>query len=120
MNYRNWIKFLSALLVVNIIALGAAIYGKSKFDTAWDEYKIQRTTFMTECEAQGLDWSACWENFNNNQSPSLKAAALERAYPFTSKNSNQFFGYAIASFGGLAGMILISVFIRAAHRFFKR
>ena len=120
MNYRNWIKLLSALLVVNIIGLGAAIYGKSKFDSAWDEYKSQRANFMTECEVQGLDWSTCWESFNKDRDTLLKATALEKAYPFTSKNSNQFFGYAITSFGTLAGMILISIFLRAAYRFFRR
>ena len=120
MNYQNWIKLLSALLLVNIIALGTAIYGKSKFDSAWEEYKSQRATFMTECESRGVDWNACWESFNKDRDPLLKAIALEKAHPFTSKNSNQFFRYAITGFGGLAAIILLSVFVRAAYRFFKR
>ena len=120
MSYRNWIKLLGALLAINVIALGGSYYGKKKFDSAWNEYKEQRVAFMSDCESEGLDWNACWDGFNKDQSTSLKATALEKAYPFNSKNSNQFFGYAISSFGGLAVIILVSIFIRAAYRFFKR
>ena len=120
MSYRSWIKLLGLLLAIDIIAVGCAIYGKNKYETAWNEYKEKRTSFMTNCELDGLDWSACWEDFNKNLNPGLKTTALEKAHPFNSKNSNQFLGYAIAGFGVVAGIILLSIFIRAAYHFFRR
>ncbi len=120
MSYRNWIKLLGLLLAINIIAFGLSIYGKKKYQTAWNDYKEIRTSFMSNCESEGRDWSACWESFNKDLNSELKTTALEKAHPFNSKNSNQFFGYAITSFGTLAGMILISIFLRAAYRFFRR
>ena len=120
MKYRSWIKLLGLLLAINVLTLVAAIYGKSRFDSAWDEYKEQRSMFMANCQSEGADWGACWDSFNNDHDFSLKAAALEKAHPFNSRNSNQFFGYAITSFGVTAAIIFLSIFLRAARRFFGR
>ena len=119
MRYRNWIKVLAVMLGVNILILGGTIYGKNKFDRAWDEYKSERSTFMAKCQSNNSDWSKCWEKFNSIESPSLKSAALKKAHPFTSENSNQFFGYALISFAGVAALIILSIFLQAARRFFQ-
>ncbi len=119
MSYRSWIKLLVVLIAINTITLGGLYYGKKKYETAWEEYKEQRVAFMSVCESKGSNWSSCWESFNKDQSRSLKEIALNKAYPFDSKNSNELFIFAIKCYGGLAGAILLSVFSRAAHQFFK-
>ena len=107
------------MLGINILILGGAIYGKNKFDRAWDEYKSERSAFMADCQSNGSDWSRCWDEFNSGQSPSLKSEALNKAHPFNSENSNQVFGYAITGFAGIAALIILSIFIQAARRFFR-
>ena len=120
MSYITWIKSLAILLFLSLIMLAVAIFGKAKFDRSWDEFKAGREDFMVECQSSGYDWTHCWDKFQRDQSDALVSAALDRASPFTSENSNRFFGAAITSFGVVAIVIILSIFLRAAIRFFRR